>query len=225
MIPYKSPLLTAVPQSLEKRLEIMNAIRTLTAPDGDDQVRKRQADIAALRRDLEKIREDVLDLWRQCEPRSRSYVIKYNPDQPRVPAGNPDGGEWTSEGDSSAAPANDSRVISDATPYNTWKPGAQYAASNVEGRGAANDNLTPEQTCRQAYADAVALARIDPSLSTADYLLAREDSARSLDFCLHLANGERPIDRGGDFVEFFGGGVVIFRQGRPPIYVPPPGRQ
>ncbi len=77
MIPYKSPLLTAVPQSLEKRLEIMNAIRTLTAPDGDDQVRKRQADIAALRRDLEEIREGVLDLWRQSEPWSRSYVIKY----------------------------------------------------------------------------------------------------------------------------------------------------
>jgi hypothetical protein len=85
-----------VPQSLEKRLEIMSAIRTLTAPDADEQVRKREADIAALRRNLERIRQDVLDLWCQCEP--RSYVIKYSPDQPRVPAGNPDGGEWTSEG-------------------------------------------------------------------------------------------------------------------------------
>jgi hypothetical protein len=34
MIPYKSPLQTAVPQSLEKRLEIMNAIRTLAAGAG-----------------------------------------------------------------------------------------------------------------------------------------------------------------------------------------------
>jgi hypothetical protein len=30
---------------------------------------------------------------------------KYSPDQPRVPAGNPDGGQWTSGGGSSARPA------------------------------------------------------------------------------------------------------------------------
>jgi hypothetical protein len=119
-----------------------------------------------LRRDLEKIREDVLGLWRQCEPRSRSYVIKYSPDQPRVPAGNPGGGQWTSESEGGAEPANDSRVISDAAPDNTWKPGAQYAASDVEQADAANDNLTPEQTCQQAYADAVALARIKNPLLT-----------------------------------------------------------
>jgi hypothetical protein len=115
---------------------------------------------------------------------------------------------------------------SDAAPDNTWKPGAQYAASNVEQADAANDNLTPEQTCQQAYADAVALARIkNPSLSPADYLLARENSASSLDFCLHLANGERPSSLNGDFVDFSGGGVVIFRRSRPPIYIPPRGRQ
>jgi len=27
----------------------------------------------------------------------RPYGLKYSPDQPRVPAGNPDGGQWTSE--------------------------------------------------------------------------------------------------------------------------------
>jgi len=31
---------------------------------------------------------------------SRPWILKYSPDQPRVPAGNPDGGQWTSiEGD------------------------------------------------------------------------------------------------------------------------------
>ena len=98
MIPYRSLVLTAVPRSLEKRLEIVNAIRALVADDDNDPIRKRRAEIAALRRDFEKLREEVLDLWRRCEPRARSYVIKYNPDQPRVPAGNPDGGQWTSEG-------------------------------------------------------------------------------------------------------------------------------
>jgi hypothetical protein len=50
----------------------------------------------------------------------------FNPNQPRVPAGNPDGGQWTSEGGGGGL--NDSRVISDAMPPNDWVPGAQYAA-------------------------------------------------------------------------------------------------
>jgi hypothetical protein len=53
----------------------------------------------------------------------------FNPDQPRVPAGNPDGGQWTSGG------GNDPRVLSDATPDNEWSPGAQYAASKSRASG------------------------------------------------------------------------------------------
>ena len=37
---------------------------------------------------------------------------KFNPDQPRVPAGNPDGGQWTEGGGG----INDPRVLSDADP-------------------------------------------------------------------------------------------------------------
>jgi hypothetical protein len=54
---------------------------------------------------------------------------KFDPNQPRVPAGNPDGGQWTSTGSGSGRGAgrNDQRVLSDASPDNGWKPGAQYA--------------------------------------------------------------------------------------------------
>ncbi len=45
------------------------------------------------------------------------------PNQPRVPRGNPDGGQWTSEG------TTDSRVLSDATP-DPIVPWAQYAAAD-----------------------------------------------------------------------------------------------
>lgn len=61
----------------------------------------------------------------------------FNPDQPRVPAGNPDGGQWTDSG--GGAPGGntvvltDPRILSDATPENTWIPGAQYA-ENETGR-------------------------------------------------------------------------------------------
>src|SRR6266496_773051 len=71
----------------------------------------------------------------------------YNSDEPRVPAGHPDGGQWTREGHSGAGlfpygiPGNawppgaqsGAEFFSDLIPDNTWIPGAQY----VEG-GSAN---------------------------------------------------------------------------------------
>ena len=68
----------------------------------------------------------------------------YNPNQPRVPAGNPDGGQWTSgEGGTQsstgatsdrAAGRNDPRILSDATPDNLAKPGAQLAQDETARR-------------------------------------------------------------------------------------------
>src|SRR5712691_8895817 len=55
--------------------------------------------------------------------RIASHRSHFNPNQPRVPAGNPNGGQWTSLGDS----RNDARIISDAAPDNDWRPGAQFA--------------------------------------------------------------------------------------------------
>jgi hypothetical protein len=80
-------------------------------------------------------------------------VQKYSPDQPRVPAGNPDGGQWTNEG-GSAGP-NDSRVISDASP-DPIEPGQQYAASTRRGGGGRCGSLepTPAQAARLAVAEA-----------------------------------------------------------------------
>jgi len=57
------------------------------------------------------------------------YEHKYQPDQPRVPVGSPDGGQWTSEGaggSSGSGGRSDTRVISDATP-DPVRPGARYA--------------------------------------------------------------------------------------------------
>jgi hypothetical protein len=65
---------------------------------------------------------------------SEYYARKYQADQPRVPAGSPEGGQWTYDGGSGRI--NDSRVVSDATPENGWKPGAQYA-------GGPKDRLLP----------------------------------------------------------------------------------
>jgi hypothetical protein len=53
--------------------------------------RKFEADIDASRRLLAVLRREVSDIRRILHER------KYRPDQPRVPAGNPDGGQWTFE--------------------------------------------------------------------------------------------------------------------------------
>jgi hypothetical protein len=89
-------------------------------------------EIAALRRELEKLTQDVLELWRQCEPRARSYVIKYSPDQPRVPAGNPDGGQWTSGDDGGGSPSA-STTASNTTANGISRP-VQYAALDTGTR-------------------------------------------------------------------------------------------
>ena len=49
--------------------------------------------------------------------RLRRALKAYDPNQPRVPAGNSDGGQWTSGGEDNTG-LNDPRVISDASPDN-----------------------------------------------------------------------------------------------------------
>ena len=52
----------------------------------------------------------------------------YDPNQPRVPAGHPDGGQWTNKPAANVGRGiDDPRVVSDVTPDNHWLPGAQYA--------------------------------------------------------------------------------------------------
>jgi hypothetical protein len=49
--------------------------------------------------ELRLVRPDVYWLWYGYDALRRDLASKaYNPNQPRVPAGNPDGGQWTSDG-------------------------------------------------------------------------------------------------------------------------------
>jgi hypothetical protein len=90
------------------------------------------------------------------------FERKYRPDQARVPAGNPDGGQWTSEGGGAGNGRNDPRVVSDAMP-DAVKPGAQYAQNRSRGSGFAPVMIngmeaepTPGQAARLAVAEAQA---------------------------------------------------------------------
>ncbi|WP_147292604.1 hypothetical protein [Undibacter mobilis] len=77
-------------------------------------------EILQMRREITAIRGDL------ARTIGEHHARKYRPDQPRVPAGRREGGQWMS--DVGGGGINDSRVISDATPDNDWIPGAQYAA-------------------------------------------------------------------------------------------------
>jgi hypothetical protein len=125
-----------VPQTVEARLEIAKAIRSLLAQDEEAQIARRRSELAALRRDLQLIAQYLRKAVRECAAVGIEELRKtgFNPDEPRVSAGNPDGGRWTREGGS--GPANASRVVvSDATPDNTWIPGARYAANDPPNGG------------------------------------------------------------------------------------------
>jgi hypothetical protein len=80
----------------------------------------------------------------------------YNPNQPRVPVGNPGGGQWTSDGSSRSS--NDPQVLSDATPHNEWKPHAQYAQYRATGSPIRVNGVwllpTPAQAARLSAAEA-----------------------------------------------------------------------
>jgi len=57
---------------------------------------------------------------------------KYDPSQPRVPAGVREGGQWTDGGGGYGdSTGDDRRVLSDANP-DEWVPGAQYAQSEPQ---------------------------------------------------------------------------------------------
>ena len=91
---------SAVPQTMQARLEIAKAIRTLAGPDEDELLRQRRAEIVAIRRDLEALSRDLHKAFEAAatlaKAELRAALKKYSVDQPRVPAGNPDGGRWTS---------------------------------------------------------------------------------------------------------------------------------
>ncbi len=137
MTSTKRGIATVPPPTLQKQFEVLAAARSLVTQD-DEFWRRRRAEIAAIRRLLGELVVLHLELQRQYgefvewapeerrrrDPRLRSHVIKYNPDQPRVPAGSPHGGEWTSGDTGSAIDAGSAPL--GLTPHP--ERGPQYAA-------------------------------------------------------------------------------------------------
>jgi hypothetical protein len=67
----------------------------------------------------------------EAQQRLAWHRSHFDPNQPRVPAGHPDGGQWTRAG--SAKGSNEPQVLSDVTPDNDWTPGARYVNARRHG--------------------------------------------------------------------------------------------
>jgi hypothetical protein len=139
---------SAVPRTLHAQLEIAKGMRMLMAPDDDELLYQRRAEIAAIRGELKAIKRDFQKASEEClalvkaELRA-ALAKKYNPDQPRVSAGNRDGGQWTSGSEGVAGSGEASHLSDDNT---NDVPGARvrYAqadtntATDVTSRNSAN---------------------------------------------------------------------------------------
>ena len=79
-------------------------------------------------------------LIRSAFARAETYGVKYRPDQLRVPAGNPDGGQWTDEGGGGGANLRD-RVARNRTPAD-GKPSSSTPSAETSPADAANTPQT-----------------------------------------------------------------------------------
>jgi hypothetical protein len=144
MNPYRPFRLSAVPQTLHTQLEIAKAIRTLAGPDEGELLQQRRAEIAATRGDLDALKRGVQRLGEELPAlvmaELQVELKKYSPDQPRVPAGNHDGGQWTSG----------SKAGADA-------PSTSPSLGDAKSGGGQSTNRVAQQTTR------VAARRISPA--------------------------------------------------------------
>ncbi len=134
MKPPLPRILSDVPRTLHAQLEIAKAIRTLVGPDEHELARQRHAEIAAIRRDFGALARDIPRAFEEAaalaKAELRATLRKYSPYQPRVPAGNRDGGQWTSGSKAGSEAPNLRYAANGAFPPpppgydpNTWKQG------------------------------------------------------------------------------------------------------
>ena len=124
------------------------------AAQDDELLHRRREEIVTLRRaagelalrfeELQRgygaLVELVHDERRRRDPRLRSHVIKYNADQPRVPAGEHGGGQWTSDG--GGASTNDAGKAPAAAAPPGSQRGPQYAQAGAATQTDATDGGT-----------------------------------------------------------------------------------
>jgi hypothetical protein len=97
MIPRRPHILLDLPPAVEKRLKLIEALARHTAQDPRAALLN-----APSSPPLRETFPELAALWQWL-------ILKYSPDQPRVPAGSAEGGQWTSGEGGSAEPVASAR--------------------------------------------------------------------------------------------------------------------
>lgn len=124
--------------------------RPTTPQEWRDRARALQAQLEGL-----TIAELMRGVDKHGQPIGRSGRGGYDPNQPRVPAGHSDGGQWTDRRGGGAGLSGPA-VISDVTPDNDWQPGVQYVSRARSPRGGPLSQATPAQLFHLSVAQAQA---------------------------------------------------------------------
>jgi hypothetical protein len=91
------------------------------------QAERRQTELLALMSDLAALRVQLAFIKLDLVLRRKSH-----PDQPRVPAGNPDGGQWTSEGSGQLTDGDDTVDVTGSTEE---RPSRRIDLTEEDARG------------------------------------------------------------------------------------------
>ena len=206
---------STVPRTLHAQLEIAEAMRMLMAPDEAELLYQRRAEIAAIRGELEAIKRDFQKAGEEClalvKAELRAALAKnYNPDQPRVPAGNRDGGQWTS-GSEAGGQAQSISVSSPAAVSESSGAPIRYASLENPIPGTRIDAMGGEASIPGAEAlDPLNLRSLRDAFSTAflSYLGRTFNVIRSYE--IMLDDPKRPV-------QFFdsSGRAILDDQGSP----------
>jgi hypothetical protein len=140
---WKPRILTAVPQHAEVQLEIVKAMHKLAAEIEEDNELRKRAERAEAERSLKSLQcscDEAIEALRTMHGELRKYG--YDPNEPRVPAGRREGGQWT-KGDLSRASDASARALSGAPPDELQQSPARHAASETRRIAAGSHQFTP----------------------------------------------------------------------------------
>ena len=105
------------------------------------------AKIAASRRFLAALRQEVAELRAEVK-RRRELEEKYSPSQPRVPSGNPRGGQWTDRGGGQSTVAGPSQDTGQSQDADLTQPMGNIDVGNLTGASELGDlfKIKPRDT-------------------------------------------------------------------------------
>jgi hypothetical protein len=146
---------------------------------------------AVLRKELAALKHDCLAFGRVLAAARLALQLRYDPNQPRVPAGSPDGGQWTSGEGETGQPREMTQRR--GAPPNTVAPAVQLAVARAEA-SAAIRNVQRYNPSWQPQTQSLTSGGTDGDIAA---LRARRDEAEAY-LALLRARGIGPGPYAGD---------------------------